>query len=161
MLHSAQVTIPRACSCHYATSRRSAVNYCHTFENRSSLAPNSPAGLALPPPPPLGAAGPVLLDHPPYSSSAATFGAPACPITMGLLANELLSSALLADELPAVPQPKSLLAPVAAGLVGTGVLTDSEASQTLPPHTSELDRLLGGTEPRGFAEGVNVVADAG
>jgi hypothetical protein len=47
--------------------------HCHTFENRSSLAPNPAAGLpgvtfAA------GGAGAAVL-HPPKSSSAATFGA--------------------------------------------------------------------------------------
>src|SRR5262245_26220387 len=72
-------------------------SYCQTLENRSSLAPNPPAGLggAIPavvpvlPELPVLPVLPVLLDQPPNSSSAATFGAvpnPDAPGTMLWLA---------------------------------------------------------------------------
>lgn len=120
--------------------------YCHTFEKRSSL---PPTGLADPDP----VVGPVLLAHPPNSSSAATFGAalkpPDAPGTIGVLAND-----------PEEPHPpKSPLPPktgfgASAGLAGAGAAAAvfvSGVLQALAPQTSEFDQ---------FPEPMAVVADA-
>mgnify|MGYP007135341860 CR=1 FL=1 len=65
--------------------------HCHTFENKSSAPANPPTGF--------DELVPVLLVHPPNSSSAATFGAGANPPdalgTIGWLAKEPQSSNVL------------------------------------------------------------------
>lgn len=109
-----------------------------TLENRSSSAPpNPPAGLEA------GLLlfdGPVLLAHPPNSSSAETLGCglkpPPEPGTIGVLANDP----------PEAPQPKSFDEEVAAGgLLGAGSAAGAAgatgaagpgAAQAFPPHTS-------------------------
>lgn len=122
--------------------------YSQTFEKRSSLAPNPPAGFV----PLVLVFPPVLLVHPPNSSSAATFGAalkpPDAPGTMGVLASVLL----------APPQPKSLVLPK-PGLFTVGLLAGSDEAHALPPQTSVLDRLLELNDP--VAAGAAGVVAAG
>lgn len=111
-------------------SPRGTPTHSHTFENKSSLPPNPLDPL---PPPPIPVGGPVLLVHPPNSSSAATLGCatipPDAPGTIEVLAND---PPMLA---PLLPQPKSL---AGGGLMAAGLLAGagSGAAQALPPHTS-------------------------
>lgn len=119
--------------------------YSHTFEKRSSLATNFE---------PVLVGGPVLLVHPPNSSSAATFGCvtnpPDAPGTIEVLANE--PPVLVLPP----PQPKSLAGGgMKAGLFGAA---GSGAAQALPPHTSAPERVL---EFAMAASGLVVVAGAG
>lgn len=81
--------------------------------------------------------GPVLLAHPPNSSSAATLGCglkpPLDPGTIGVLAKD-----------PELAQPKSSDEEVvtAGGLLGAGAAAGAAGSgvaQAFPPHTSAPD----------------------
>lgn len=126
---------------------RTYLPYSHTFEKRSSLAPNPVAGLL-----PLVAVvvfvvG-ALLVQPPNSSSAATLGVtaenpPEAPGIIGVFAKE---------PAPELPHPKSLTgagAGVGAGFAAAGgcCLGASGVDHALP-HTSAPDKLLDPKVPK-------------
>lgn len=143
--------------------------YSQTFEKRSSLAPNPPAGLAPPAVVVVLVVG-ALLVQPPNSSSADTLGAtenpPEAPGTIGWLAKEVLPG-LAKDVLPELPQPKSFTGAGAGGgavLVTAGLccLVASGVDHALP-QTSAPDRPLDPKEPRepiGFEAAAGVTAGA-
>lgn len=140
--------------------------HSQTFENKSSLPPNPFDPPPAPPLIPLG--GPVLLVHPPNSSSAATLGCvirpPDAPGTIDVLAKDppmllpMLPMLLMPPLLLLPPQPKSLaggglMADLLAGAGGSG------AAQALPPpHTSAPEST---PELPREASGLVVVAGAG
>lgn len=114
--------------------------YSQTLENKSSLAPK-------PLDPDVPVAGPVLLVHPPNSSSAATLGCvtrpPEAPGTMDVLAREPPPPLLL----PHPPKsPPNALAGCGLGALGAG----SGVAQALPPHTSAPDMALPPVDARGL-----------
>lgn len=150
--------------------------YCQTLENRSSF---PPTGLAELDP----VVGPVLLVHPPNSSSAATWGAAPNPPealgTIGLLANEPEALkppdapgtiGVLAKELDEPHPPRSAAPPKPEDLGASGAFAGAGAGaaaavfvsgvlQALEPHTSEPDQFA---EPRVLvAAGVGLAAGGG
>ena len=106
--------------------------HCQTLENKSSSTAPNPLPEAGGFEPAVPVDGPVLLAHPPNSSSAATLGwtlkPPPDPGMMGVLAKDP----------PVAPQPRVLedaaggllAAAGAAGAAGSGV------AHAPPPHTS-------------------------
>ncbi|KAL5883700.1 hypothetical protein ACKVWC_011556 [Pyricularia oryzae] len=110
--------------------------YCHTLENKSSLPPNPAAGLAVPPD---AFPVPVLLAHPPNSSSAATLGwkPPEAPGTMLWLAKPP------PPLLPQPPKASELLEGMVVAVLLAGAAAASGVDQaSLAPQTSEFDQLL-------------------
>lgn len=117
----------------------SGVSYCHTLENKSSSPPKPPDDLAGALPAVVVVDGPVLLDQPPNSSSAATLGAglnpPPAPGTIGVCAKELVL-------LP--PHPKSFEAATGAGLFCAGAaggLVGAAEAHSLPPQISAPEAM--------------------
>lgn len=112
------------------------IPYCQTFENKSSSAPNPPAGFDVDVV--LLLEGPVLLAQPPNSSSAVTLGAglkpPPAPGTIGVLAKEPPALPVLLPHPPkSLPDGVTAVGWLGVAAAGSGV------AQSLLPQTSAPD----------------------